>query len=81
MAPEIESAPVQPPSTVGPAALASPVDTDAPIGAIRPQAEPKPDPLAMLAIDANALRRAILSGLGTDVSALVSELLRERPAA
>jgi len=43
--------------------------------------EPKGDPLALLAVDANELAKAIWSGKGTDVSRLVTELLRDRPAA
>ena len=44
-------------------------------------AEAKPDVLSLLAVDANALARAIWSGQGTDVSRLVQDLLRDRPAA
>lgn len=44
-------------------------------------AEPKHDPLGLLAVDANELARAIWSGQGTDVSRLVSDLLRGRDAA
>ena len=43
--------------------------------------EPKKDPLALLAVDANELAKAIWSGKGTDISRLVTELLRDRPAA
>jgi hypothetical protein len=43
--------------------------------------EIKADPLSLIAVDANALAGAIWSGQGTDVSKLISDLLRERPAA
>lgn len=52
-----------------------------PIGTIEPGGEPKGDPLSMLAVDANELARAIWSGQGTDVSRLVTDLLRGRDAA
>lgn len=45
-----------------------------------PEPEVKPDPLAMLAVDANELIRAIGEGRGDDVSRLVTELLRSRAA-
>ncbi len=47
----------------------------------RADPEPKPDSLASLAIDANALARAIWSGQGDDVSRLVADLLKGRDAA
>lgn len=54
-----------------------PSDTGAP--------EPKParpaDPLAAMAIDANALAGAIWSGQGTDVSKLIEDMLRSNRAA
>ena len=43
--------------------------------------ETKPDTLESLAIDANALARAIWSGRGDDVSRLVADLLKGRDAA
>lgn len=43
--------------------------------------EPKADPLAGIAVDANALAGAIWSGQGTDVGKLVEDLLKSRPAA
>lgn len=43
--------------------------------------EAKPDVLSNLAVDANELMRAIWSGQGTDLSRLVQDLLRDRPAA
>lgn len=43
--------------------------------------EAKPDPLAAIAVDANALADAIGSGHGTDFCRLVEDLLRDRPAA
>lgn len=68
-----------------------PTTTDPVAGVIRPAAparsaespapEPKPDPLAGLAVDANALKQAIWSGRGDDVSRLVSDLLKSRDAA
>lgn len=45
------------------------------------EAEAKPDTLASLAVDANALARAIWSGRGDDVSRLVADLLKGRDAA
>lgn len=45
------------------------------------ETEPKPDTLASLAVDANALARAIWSGRGDDVSRLVADLLKGRDAA
>lgn len=58
------------PADTAPAATLGAVDT-----------ETKPDPLASLAIDANALARAIWSGRGDDVSRLVADLLKGRDAA
>ena len=43
--------------------------------------EPKADPLAGIAVDANALAGAIWSGQGTDVSKLIEEMLRSDRAA
>lgn len=65
-----------------PAAL--PIDTttrasDPAAGPIR--AEAKPDPLSMMAIDANALAQAIASGQGHDLSRLINDLLKSRAAA
>ncbi|MCC5822753.1 MAG: hypothetical protein LAT64_14375 [Phycisphaerales bacterium] len=51
-----------------------PLRTDA------PEPEVKPDPLTMMAVDANELIRAIGEGRGEDVSRLVTELLRGRAA-
>lgn len=72
-------------------AATGPTTTDPVAGVIRPPAEtrntdhpapePKPDPLAGLAVDANALKQAIWSGQGHDVSRLVSDLLKSRDAA
>ncbi|MFK7884893.1 MAG: hypothetical protein AB8F26_12005 [Phycisphaerales bacterium] len=43
--------------------------------------EPKADPLAAIAVDANALAGAMASGQGTDLSRLITDLLSGRPAA
>ncbi|MEM9372048.1 MAG: hypothetical protein AAGA55_00250 [Planctomycetota bacterium] len=43
--------------------------------------ETKPDPLAAIAVDANALAGAMASGRGDDLGRLITDLLRERPAA
>lgn len=44
-------------------------------------AEVKPDPLSLMAVDANALAQAIWSGQGQDVSRLIADLLKDRHAA
>lgn len=54
--------------------------TPEPPKALVPEPEVKPDPLAMMAVDANELVRAIGEGRGEDVSRLVTELLRSRAA-
>lgn len=46
-----------------------------------PVREAKPDSLASIAVDANALAGAIGSGRGEDLGRLIEDLLRERPAA
>jgi hypothetical protein len=72
--------PHQPPSpTAPPTAADASADPIALSAAV--DAETKPDPLASLAIDANALARAIWSGRGDDVSRLVADLLKGRDAA
>lgn len=43
--------------------------------------EPKPDPLAGIAVDADRLAEAIRAGAGDDVSRLIADLLRAREAA
>tara|TARA_R110000782_G_scaffold211115_2_gene299059 strand:- start:13022 stop:13258 length:237 start_codon:yes stop_codon:yes gene_type:complete len=72
-------------------AATGPTTTDPVAGVIRPPAEarntdhpaaePKPDSLSLFAVDANALKQAIWSGQGHDVSRLVSDLLKSRDAA
>lgn len=57
------------------------LEADAPrAGSDLVPAEPKPDALAALAVDANELARAVWSGRGLDVSRLVVDLLKDRAA-
>jgi hypothetical protein len=62
-----------------PAVLPIDAATTATAGAMTPEA--KPDPLSMMAIDANALAEAIASGQGHDLSRLINDLLKSRAAA
>jgi hypothetical protein len=62
-----------------PADAAPVTPTAIPLAAVT--TETKPDTLESLAIDANALARAIWSGRGDDVSRLVADLLKGRDAA
>lgn len=67
------------PAKPNPAALPIDAATTATAPTITPEA--KPDPLSMIAIDANALAHAIATGQGHDLSRLINDLLKSRAAA